>query len=71
MEKTAIDRINALARKEKAQGLTEAEKQEQSLLREEYLKAYRAALRGTLDHTVIQYPDGSKVPLRRKQNDDK
>ena len=35
MEQSKIDRINELYRKSKAEGLTEAEKKEQALLREE------------------------------------
>ena len=45
MEKTKIDRINELARLKKERDLTEEEKEEQKLLREEYLKEVRAALR--------------------------
>ncbi len=52
MEKAKIDRINALAAKQKtAEGLTEAEKAEQKALREEYLAEYRRLLRGELDNT--------------------
>ena len=45
MEKIKIDRINELARLMKTRELTEDEKQEQKLLREEYIKEVRASLR--------------------------
>ncbi len=45
MEKKKVDRINELARLMKERELTDAEKQEQKLLREEYLREVRAALR--------------------------
>ncbi len=61
-----LNRINALAAKEKAEGLTPAEKEEQAALRREYLAAFRTNFAAMLDHTVIQNPDGSKVPLKRK-----
>ena len=37
MEQSKIDRINELYRKSKAEGLTEAEKKEQTLLRKEFV----------------------------------
>ena len=46
MEKIKVERINELARISKSRELTEAEKQEQKLLRDEYIKEYRAKLRG-------------------------
>lgn len=46
MEKYKIDRINELARLSKTRELTEAEKTEQSNLRNEYLAEVRAQLRG-------------------------
>lgn len=46
MEKIKVDRINELARLSKERELTEAEKAEQKLLREEYMSEFRKALRG-------------------------
>ena len=46
MEKKKIDRINELGRLSKERELTEAEKNEQKELRDEYLKEVRAALKG-------------------------
>ena len=46
-----IQRINALARKSKAEGLTPEEKEEQQALRREYLDEIRADLIRTLDNT--------------------
>lgn len=46
MEKEKIDRINELGRLMRVRELTEEEKAEQKLLREEYMKEVRAALRG-------------------------
>ncbi|MBQ8310213.1 MAG: DUF896 domain-containing protein [Clostridia bacterium] len=63
MEKKKLDRINELARKSKTVGLTDTEKSEQKVLRTEYLAEFRASFTGILDHTVIQYPDGSKQSL--------
>lgn len=61
-----LDRINALAAKAKTTGLTPDEKEEQTVLRKEYLAQFRANFASMLDHTVIQKPDGTKIPLRRK-----
>ena len=69
MEQAKIDRINALARKAKTpEGLTEAEKQERALLRREYIDAVKANLEGQLQHTYLQRPDGTRVPLRKKKD---
>ncbi len=67
MEQKKIDRINQLARKSRTpEGLTPEEKAEQDLLRKEYIAAYRASLIAQLDNTYIQYPDGSRRKLRKK-----
>ncbi len=62
-----IDRINALARKSRAQGLTEAERKEQMELRRQYVAAVRDNLTAQLDRTVIQSPDGTRRPLKPKE----
>lgn len=66
MEQSKIDRINELARKAKAEGLTPAEEAERRTLRAEYIAAYRASLRGQLESLVIRTPDGKQRPLKKK-----
>lgn len=66
MEKEKIDRINALARKKKAEGLTPEETAEHEGLRREYIDGFRENMQQILDHVVIQRPDGTKQPLQRK-----
>ena len=62
-----VARINELARKSKTpEGLTEAEKAEQAVLRREYVDAVKASLQGQLDHTTILEPDGTKRKLKKK-----
>ena len=53
MEKRKIDRINELAHKSKAEGLTDAEKEEQRLLRQEFLAEIRADFKATLESIEI------------------
>lgn len=67
MEQKKIDRINELARKSRTpEGLMPEERDEQAILRKEYLAAIRANLTAQLDSTVIQYPDGTRKKLKRK-----
>ena len=53
MEKEKIDRINELAHKSKGEGLTDAEKEEQRILRMEFLAEIRADFRVTLESIEI------------------
>lgn len=66
MEKQKINRINELYRKSKAEGLTEAERKEQKLLREEYINLVRRNLRGQLNNIDIEERDGTIVNLGEK-----
>jgi len=65
MEKAKLDRINELARKSKEAPLTEEELAEQYALRQEYIQEIRLSFGAMLDHTVIQYPDGTKKSLKK------
>lgn len=68
MTKDQIARINELARKQKAEGLTEEEKAEQLKLRGEYINAYKQSLIAQLENTYILESDGTKRKVRRKDN---
>ena len=61
-----ITRINVLARKSKAEGLTEEEKKEQAALRQEFIAAVRGNLRAQLNNINIQEKDGSITNLGEK-----
>ena len=61
-----IARINELARKAKAEGLTPEETEERDKLRRIYIDSVKANLVGQLDNTYIVRPDGSKVPLKKQ-----
>ena len=66
MEQFKLDRINELARKAKAEGLTEAEAAKQKELRAEYIAAYRRSLRAQLENMVLVDEDGNERPLKKK-----
>ncbi len=63
MNEDKLKRINELARKSKAEGLTEAERAEQADLRREYIEAVRMNLRGQLNNIDIRENDGSITNL--------
>lgn len=67
MDQKKIDRINALARKAKTpEGLTPEEKQEQALLRREYIDSVVGNLARELDNTWVVDEHGNKRRLRKK-----
>ena len=61
-----IARINELAAKNKAEGLTEAELEERAKLRRIYIDNVTGNLKGQQENTSILYPDGTKVKVTRK-----
>ncbi len=66
MDQKKIDRINELARKSKTAGLTDAEKAEQTELRNEYRRAVTGNLAAQLENTYIMTPDGKKRKVGRR-----
>ena len=66
MEQSRIDRINALARKAREEGLTPEETAERDALRREYIDAFKRSLTAQLDNTWVVYPDGTKKKLEKK-----
>ena len=61
-----IARINELAKKAKAEGLTPEEKTERDKLRRIYIDSVKASLVGHLENTYIVGPDGEKRKLGHK-----
>jgi uncharacterized protein YnzC (UPF0291/DUF896 family) len=61
-----IARINALAAKAKAEGLTEEELVERDKLRRVYIDSVKASLVGQLENTYIVEPDGTKKKVTHK-----
>lgn len=66
MDNLNLNRINELARKSKAEGLTESEKKEQAELRQRYIEAVRRNLRGQLNNIDVVENDGTIVNLGEK-----
>ena len=61
-----IARINELAKKNKAEGLTEEELVERDKLRRIYIDSVVGNLKGHLENTTIVYPDGTKKKVTHK-----
>ena len=61
-----IARINALAHKAKAEGLTPEETAERDKLRRIYIDSVKANLVGQLETTYIVRPDGTKQKVEHK-----
>ncbi len=66
MDKLKIARINELYKKSKTEGLTEAEKEEQKQLRNEYRMAVINNLRSSLNNVSIENEDGTITELKTK-----
>ena len=68
MEQHKIERINALAKKSKAEGLTPAEQAEQKTLRDEYIAQWRNNLKSQLDNATVLNPDGTTSKLQQRKD---
>lgn len=58
-----IQRINELARKAKTVGLTDEEKNEQAILRKEYIQSVVGDLKNQLDNTYVLDKNENKVKV--------
>jgi len=58
---TLLARINELAHKNKAEGLTEAEKSERADLRQQYLKLFKQSFRSQVEMLQVYNKDGKEV----------
>lgn len=63
-----LDRINELAKKNKAEGLTEEEKKEREILRQEYLNNFRAHFRSRLDNVKVVSPEEYEEYMKNNKN---
>lgn len=66
MDQKKIDRINQLARKSRAEGLTPAEEDERAVLRREYIDSVVGSLESHLESTYLVDEKGRKRKLRKK-----
>lgn len=71
MTQEKIQRINELYRKSQAEGLSEAEKKEQDLLRKEYIAHVKKNLRNQLNNIDMVNDDGSVENLGEKYGNKK
>lgn len=71
MTQEKIQRINELYRKSQAEGLSEAEKKEQGLLRKEYIANVKKNLRNQLNNIDMVNDDGSVENLGEKYGNKK
>ena len=71
MEQQKINRINELYRKSKTEGLTDEEKKEQKILRQEYLELVKRNLRNQLNNIDVEEKDGTVVNLGEKYGNKK
>ena len=71
MTQEKIQRINELYRKSQAEGLSEAEKKEQDLLRKEYIANVKKNLRNQLNNIDMVNDDGSVETLGEKYGNKK
>lgn len=67
MDKEKIARINYLAKKSQESGLTDSEKIEQTMLRNEYRAAVAGSLKSQLERVELREPDGSITKIKPRK----
>ena len=67
MEQKKIDRINELYHKSNSVGLNDAEREEQTALRREYIDSFKRSLVGQLENTYIVDENGNKTKVEKKK----
>lgn len=60
------ERINFLAKKARTEGLTNQEKEEQALLRKQYIENVRKNMRSMLDNVYIKDENGNEQKIKKK-----
>lgn len=68
MEQFKLARINELAKKSRETGLTPEEQQEQKLLRQEYIAAFKSSMKAQLDSLVIVDQQGNRRKVTPKKS---
>lgn len=68
MEQAKLERINELAKKAKEDGLTDEEKYEQKILRDEYIAMFKRSLTNTLENIVLVDEKGHQTPLKKRED---
>ena len=71
MTEELIKRINELAKKSKAEGLTDKEKQEQQVLRQQYIEEFRQGVKNTLSNVYVVDEQGNEQKLKRKSGENR
>lgn len=67
MNEEKIARINELYHKSKSAGLTEEEKVEQAMLRQEYIAAIKNSIAAQMENVSIENEDGSIVNVAERR----
>ena len=68
VDQKKIDRINELARKNKAEGLTPEEIKERDALRKEYLANFRKNFRARLENIKVVSPEEYERRMKGKKD---
>ncbi len=66
MTEELIKRINELAKKSRAEGLSDEERCEQQKLRAQYIEEFRQGVKNTLNNVYIVDQNGEEKKLKKK-----